>query len=397
MPAVFCFGCPARAAAAILMVSVPASIDRDADPPMLSRRFSRRVCSRPALAGIVSLTLVACAGGGNPRAQAPIAVDPDNVRRSLSVLSADSMAGRMTGSEGAARTARFIAGELRAYGVAPAYPAAAGLDSAYFQRLPLARAMDGKGIMLLPSWEALDTVSSARRVIDVNVVGILRGSDPALREEAIIVGAHFDHVGVGPPVAGDSIYNGADDDASGVVTVLEVARALASGPPPARTVIFLLTTGEELGLLGTRWYIREPRVPLSATAADLQVEMVARPDPEAGGVGRAWLTGYSRSTVGRELAAARVPIVADPRPSQRFFERSDNIAFACRGIPAHTLSSFGLHGDYHQPSDEVERVDFDHLTTVIEATTRAVRVLAGGERPRWTDGGDPSGDASVCG
>lgn len=363
---------------------------------MLSRRISRRACSLPALGAIVSLSLVACAGGGNPLAQGSASVDPSDVRRSLSVLAADSMAGRMTGSEGAARTARFIAGELRAYGVAPAYPAAGGRDSAYFQRLPLARARAGRGIMLLPSWEALDTVPSARRVTDVNVVGVLRGTDPALRDEAIIVGAHFDHLGVGPQVEGDSIYNGADDDASGVVAVLEVARALARGPPPARTVIFLLTTGEELGLLGTRWYLREPRVPLSATAADLQVEMVARPDPAAGGAGRAWLTAYSRSTVGRELAAAGVPIVADPRPSQRFFERSDNVAFACRGIPAHTLSSFGLHGDYHQPSDEVGRVDFEHLTEVIEVTVRAVRALASGERPRWTDGGDPSGDASVC-
>ena len=226
---------------------------------------------------------------------------------------------------------------------------------------------------------------------------MVRGSDPAQRDEAVIVGAHYDHVGVGDPVGGDSIYNGADDDASGVVTVLEVARAMAAGPPPARTVIFLLTTGEEVGLLGTRWYIASPVIPLERTVADLQVEMVGRPDPEAGGPGRAWLTGYGRSSVGAALAAAGVPIIDDPRPAQRFFERSDNIGFACRGIPGHSLSSLGLHADYHQPDDEVDRIDFAHLSEVIEATIRAVRLLADGDRPQWLPGGDPSHDAGICG
>jgi hypothetical protein len=350
-----------------------------------------------ALRFLLALVTAACAGSGSSRAQAPAAVDPEEVRNSLSILAADSMEGRLTGSPGAARAARFIADELRRYGVAPAYPSTPGRDSAYFQRVPIARRNGGAGMVLLPSWEALDSVPAARKVVDANVVGVLMGGDAQLRGEAVIVGAHYDHTGIGPAVDGDSIYNGADDDASGVVTVLEVARALASGPPPPRTVIFLLTTGEEMGLLGTRWYIRQPLVALSATAADLQVEMVARPDPEAGGAGRAWLTGYTRSTVGVSLAAAGVPIIDDPRPSQRFFERSDNIAFACQRIPAHTLSSFGMHGDYHQPSDEVERVDFVHLTGVIEAAIGAVRLLAGGDRPTWMAGGDPSGDTSVCG
>ena len=113
----------------------------------------------------------------------------------------------------------------------------------------------------------------------------------------------FDHIGIGPSVEGDSIYNGADDDASGVVTVLEIARSIATGPPPERTVVFLLTTAEESGLLGTRHYLNHPVVPLDRTVADLQVEMVGRPDSEAGGAGRAWLTGYERSTMGERLAA----------------------------------------------------------------------------------------------
>lgn len=343
------------------------------------------------------LALSACASNASPQRTDPAATAEVEVRRSLSVLAADSMEGRSTGTAGAARAARFIAAELRRHGVEPAYPASASGDSAFFQRVPFALAANGGARpVLLPSLAALDSVPPARRRPDVNVVGILPGADPALRDQAVVIGAHFDHEGIGRPVDGDSIYNGADDDASGVVTVLEVARRLARGPRPARTVIFLLTTGEEQGMLGTHWYARNPVVPLERVVADLQVEMVGRPDAAAGGAGHAWLTGYARSSLGRMLAAEGVPIVADPRPSQRFFERSDNIVFACRGIPAHTLSSFGMHTDYHQPSDEVERIDFAHLAKVAEAATRAVRLLANGPRPAWEQGGSPAGDPAVC-
>lgn len=318
------------------------------------------------------------------------------LREALSVLAADSLEGRLAGSRGAAQAAAFIADRLREYGVQPAFSEDDGRDSGYFQGVPLARGDTPGRLRLMDSWEAYDALPADQRVEDVNVVGIIRGSDPTLRDEVIVVGAHFDHVGIGPAVNGDSIYNGADDDASGVVTVLEIARALRNGPPPARTVILLLTTAEEQGMLGTRWYVTNPVVPLERTVADLQIEMVGRPDEEAGGPGRAWLTGYPRSTIGPRLSAAGLPVIDDPRPDQRFFQRSDNIAFACAGVPAHTLSSFGLHSDYHGPGDEVERIDFAHMGQVVDAATHAVRLLANGERPEWTADGDPSGDPAVC-
>lgn len=342
------------------------------------------------------LVLSGCAGSTGA-ATREASVDTAELRSGLAVLAADSMAGRRTGTAGAARSAAFIARELQRYGVPPAYSGSADGDSAYFQKVPLVRRVGGAGIELVASWDEFAAAPTSRQLEEVNVVGVIEGSDPALRNEAIIVGAHYDHVGIGAPVGGDSIYNGADDDASGVVTVLQIGRALVAGPPPGRTVILLFTTGEEQGLLGTRWYIREPVVPLERTVADLQIEMVGRPDEAVGGAGQAWLTGYARSTLGRELASAGVPIVDDPRPAQRFFERSDNIAFACQGIPAHTLSSFGLHGDYHGPDDEVDRIDFDHLAVVAGAATRAVRLLAQGDRPEWLPGGDPSQDSAICG
>lgn len=274
----------------------------------------------------------------------------------LSVLAADSMEGRGMGTPGAARAARYIAGVLQKSGVPPAG------DSGYFQRIA-------------PH--------------EVNVAALLPGRDSAVNGQVILVDAHFDHLGIGRPVNGDSIYNGADDDASGVVAVLEIARALANDPP-RRSVLFLLTTGEERGLVGTRWFLKHPLVPLDSIVANLEIEMIGRPDGLLG-PGRAWLTGYDRSTMGAIFHAAGLDIAPDPRPLQRFFQRSDNIAFARRGIPAHTLSSFGLHGDYHRPSDEFDRIDLPHFTSVIQTAIAAVKLLANTDTlPAWKPGGQPA-------
>ena len=318
-----------------------------------------------------------------------------DVRRLLSALADDSLEGRATGTRGSARAAGVIAEEMRRIGLEPAG------DSGYFQRVAVAvttqsRTMGNGTVVtrtrptLYPSFAALDTVPAARRRTAVNVMGLVRGSDPVLRDSVVLIDAHYDHLGIGAPVNGDSIYNGADDDASGVVAVLEAARALVAGPPPKRTVLFVATTGEEVGLLGTRWFIEHPVVPLSRLTANLEIEMIGRPDSLAGGAGRGWLTGYERSTMGSMFAAAGLPIVADRRLDQQFFTRSDNIAFAQMGIPAHTLSSYNMHEDYHRPSDDVARVDFAHMTAVIRAAAMATRLLADGPAPQWNPGGRPA-------
>lgn len=354
-----------------------------------------RACRRFVMALLAAHAAVAASSPAGAQLARNGAVSERDVRRLLYALADDSLQGRATGSAGSAKAARIIADEMRRIGLEPAG------DSGYFQRVPVAvstqsRTMPNGTVVaparltLYPGFAALDTVPAARRRTAVNVVGVLRGSDPVLRDSVVLIDAHYDHLGVGTAVNGDSIYNGADDDASGVVAVLESARALAAGPAPRRTVLFVATTGEEVGLLGTRWFIDHPPVPLARLVANLEIEMIGRPDSLAGGPGRAWLTGFDRSTMGATFAAAGLPIGADRRPDQQFFTRSDNIAFAQLGIPAHTLSSYNMHDDYHRPSDDAEHVDIAHMTKVANAAAMATRLLADGAAPRWNAGGRPA-------
>jgi hypothetical protein len=323
-------------------------------------------------------------------APAAPAVKADDVRRDLAILAADSMEGRGTGTPGGARAARWLASEFAKAGLAPA-----GDSGTFLQQLPLQRSPafvpTGRSApRAVASWAAWDSLPADQRLRTANVVGVLEGADPARRDEVVLVTAHYDHIGIGRAVDGDSINNGADDDASGTIGVLELARAMARGPRPARTIVFAAVTGEEVGLIGTRWYVNHPVRPLERTVANLNLEMIGRPDTLTGGAGTAWLTGYERSTFGDLLADAGVPIVPDPRPAQRFFERSDNIDFARRGIPAHTLSTYNLHPEYHTVKDEADTLDPAHMARVIDAALVALRALANApEVPRWHPGGRP--------
>jgi hypothetical protein len=334
---------------------------------------------RPALRGfIVGIATL----GGTPFLSAHAQSSQlDHIRADLTVLSADSLQGRRTGTVGSRKAAEYIAKQMKNIGLEP------GGDSGYIQRVPL-EAHEGE-LTSLQNWDAYKALPADQRVVDGNVIGILRGTDPVLKDSVILVDAHYDHLGIGVHVYGDSIYNGADDDASGIVTVLQIARNLKAGPKLKRTVIFLATTGEEVGLLGTNWYVAHPAVPLTSMTANMEIEMVGRPDSLAGGSGKGWLTGFERTTMGKMFHDAGLGIVPDKRLSQHFFERSDNIAFAKHGIPAQTLSSFNLHGDYHQPSDEVSKIDFTHMNALVSAATKAVQLLANGPAPVWNPGGQP--------
>ena len=232
-------------------------------------------------------------------------------------------------------------------------------------------------------------VGETEKTYTWNAVGKIEGRDPALRTSAVLLTAHLDHLGIGPEVNGDAIYNGADDDASGTTAVLELARALSVGPQPRRTVIFALFGSEEAGGLGSTWFQAHPPVPLDRISANLEFEMLGRPDPKYPH-DTLWLTGWERSNLGPVLAAHGAKLEGDKRPEQHFFMRSDNYVLAKKGVVAQTVSSYGMHKDYHQPSDDLAHIDFPHMTAAIGSMIQPVEWLVNsGFTPKWNVGGKP--------
>jgi hypothetical protein len=284
----------------------------------------------------------------------------------------------------AARAARMPSRPLRPSGLAPPVPGRTVIFLETAAYAAVSALADGTEVSF-----AADLEPAAGATW--NAGGRLTGSNPAAAGDVLVLSAHLDHLGARPPSPGaDTIFNGADDDASGTVAVMALAHALAQGPRPRRTVVFALFGSEEAGGHGAAYFVDRPVVPLDRIVADVQFEMLGRPDPMLP-EDTLWLTGYERSTLGADLAAAGANLVADPRPDQSFFTRSDNIRFARRGVVAHTISSFGLHEAYHTPDDEVALIDFDHMTRAIASLVAPIRALANSTvRPAWLPGGCPA-------
>jgi hypothetical protein len=238
--------------------------------------------------------------------------------------------------------------------------------------------------------ELLVTVIQRTREVEAsapNVIGILEGSDPELREEYVVFSGHMDHVGVGTPdEAGDSIFNGADDDASGTAAVMEVAEAMASLPTaPRRSMVFLVVSGEEKGLWGSEWFAEHPTVPLEATVANLNADMV----------GRNWTDtivaiGKEHSDLGRTLERVngehpelRMTAIDDLWPEERFYFRSDHFNFARKGVPILFFFN-GTHEDYHGRNDEPDRIDAEKASRIAKLLYYlGAEIGNADERPQW--------------
>ena len=223
-----------------------------------------------------------------------------------------------------------------------------------------------------------------------NVIGILRGSDPALRDTFVLVTAHYDHLGVRGTGPGDHIYNGANDDASGTACVIEIAQTLAALPVrPKRSIVFLALFGEEMGLLGSRYYAAHPIFPLARTVADLNLEQMGRTDDNTGPrVGIVNVTGFDYSSVTPVLVKAGeefgIQVLKDEQASDAFFARSDNQALADAGVPAHTLSVGYVFPDYHQPGDEWPKIDYENMAKVDATVALGVwRIADSLDVPHW--------------
>jgi len=217
-----------------------------------------------------------------------------------------------------------------------------------------------------------------------NAIGYLPGTDPAAG--VLLLSAHLDHLG---RRADGTIMHGADDDASGVTAVVELARALAAGPRSRRGILFVCYGAEELGGFGSAYFGAHPPVPLDKIAANIEFEMIGAQDPKLP-KGALMVTGYERSNLAETLAAHGAQVAPDPYPTEHFFERSDNYQLALKGVVAHTLSGWATTPVYHKPTDTIANLDMTFMTAAIQSLIEPVRWLAASDfQPQWKAGGRP--------
>jgi Zn-dependent M28 family amino/carboxypeptidase len=232
---------------------------------------------------------------------------------------------------------------------------------------------------------------SVSQVTPPNVVALRRGSDPALADEYLVYSAHFDHVGVGTPNAeGDSIFNGADDDASGTAVMLATARAFGRlEEAPARSVIFLAVSGEEKGLKGSEYFAQNPTVPLEGIIVNLNLDMVGRNHPDSViAIGREYTNlGALSDQVVEENPEIGLVIGFDTQPEEQFFFRSDHLHFVKQDIPAIFFST-GEHDQYHKPSDQADLIDGEKAARVAKLVfLLGEKIATGNADPAWLPGG----------
>ena len=294
---------------------------------------------RPVFASLsviaAALTLAACETTTPEATEASVAVSPADYTQlmdDLRILSADDMQGRDTGSEGGARAREYIVGRLEALGVQPS---------------PMGR---------LQPWEMQGRTREGTKTFNgTNIIGVIPGT--RVSDKYIVVTAHYDHVGVN----NGQIYNGADDNASGVATMLELAKRLKANPPE-HSVLIVALDGEERSLLGAKHFVEAPPVPLHAISMNLNFDMTARADSD----GKLWVTGtyqhpYFRPVLERLSARQTVALAfgkdtPDDKGADNWVEASDHAAFHRAGLP---FLYFGVnyHTDYHRPSDDFEKVN----------------------------------------
>jgi Zn-dependent M28 family amino/carboxypeptidase len=233
-----------------------------------------------------------------------------------------------------------------------------------------------------------------------NVVAVLEGSDPALKNEYVAIGAHYDHVGIGNPVNGDAIYNGADDDGSGTVSVLAMAEAFARGPRPKRSILFIWHCGEEKGLWGSRYFTEYATVPINRIIAQLNIDMIGRTKTENDKPGNQPLPKPGEVyLIGSKMMSTELGEISeavnksylnlafnyrydDPKDPNRFFYRSDHYNYARKGIPI-IFYMDGEHEDYHRVTDSAEKIDYQNMEKIARTIYATAWELANrATRPR---------------
>ena len=291
-------------------------------------------------------------------------ITPDALRTHVKWLADDARGGRGMLSPGGEASAEYVAKAFNGLGAKP-------VNGSYYQDVPIRiRGREPKE-------------GTAR-----NVVGLIPGADPKLASEVVILSAHYDHLGTRPGRGDDPIYNGANDDASGVAGVIEAGRALVK-MKPGRSVLLVGFCAEELGLVGSRYYGDHPLFPLKDTAAMVELEQIGRTDDSEGArVGKFTVTGFTFSDVTTALttAAGTINVKTEDSPNgDPYFVASDNASLAMKGVPAHTVSVAFQYPDYHGPADTWDKLDYANMAKVVQAVTLGVKRLASGSRARWNE------------
>jgi len=307
------------------------------------------------------LLVLALAPLGAARAQVE-RITPELMATHIGVLAHDSMRGRATPSPEIEEAAGYVEGVFRRIGLEPG-----GEQGTFRQRFPVTR----------------DSAPGAPT--GPNVAGILRGRGP-LADEFVMLVAHMDHTGVGRPVNGDSIRNGADDNASGTAGVLAIAEAFALGQRPAgRSMLFLVVSGEERGLLGSRWFAAHPTVPLDRIVGLINLDMISRNRPDT-----VLLNGWGKSslsTLVQRLAVehAELGLSVGPDLEDRPVTPadSDHWPFQHRGVP-YIFFYTGAHPDYHNVGDEPQRADAGKASRIARLAWHTLDLMAtDAQRPAW--------------
>lgn len=312
-------------------------------------------------------------------------ISAQSMRGHMHFLASDLLEGRDTPSRGLDLAADYIAAQFRAVGLEPAG------NEGYFQTADwnvLKKEIRRRPGAAAPAPEAAPEAP----VIVRNVVGVLRGSDPVLKDTYVLVTAHYDHVGMKSSGDGDRIFNGANDDASGTVSVIELAKAFAGMKErPKRSIVFMTFFGEEKGLIGSKYYGKHPLFPVNKTVAGINIEQVGRTDDSEGAqVASVGVTGFDFSEVGAIIKqagdATGIRVWKHPVNSDKYFGASDNQALADQGIPAHTISVAYGFPDYHGVGDEAHKIDYENMAKVNRAVAVAITNIANRqEAPQWDE------------
>ena len=288
------------------------------------------------------------------------AINVRDVNRIEKTLSSDEMRGRKTFTPDIDRAADFIAGEFKKIGLEDLQPPASQLvadSDMYRQKF---------------------TVGSSHPRQLTNVVGILPGK--SRKDEYVIFSAHYDHLGVGKAADGDSIYNGANDDASGVTAVIMLAKYFKTLDNNERTIVFAAFTGEEMGGLGSGYFSKQ--FDPNKVVAMFNIEMIGT--ESKWGKNSAYITGYDKSDMGqilqKNLEGTGFTFYADPYTAEDLFYRSDNATLARLGVPAHTISTSKMDSEpnYHKFSDQVETLDLDNMAMIIRSIAMSSKTIVAG-------------------